>query len=271
MRIKNYIISHKGFLPTIYRRQKKRNSLNYLQTFLKLLFKLTIKLFKMHTKITHKTRWYLVGLFAVSVMLLSGCESENPANTTPPTQGTQTVEQSNTSEVKEMPTKPAVSEADQLAFSSALDLMDPTFCDKITDEDTKSSCKKSIEDKKIYRDASQKMDKSLCSGISTEDGKKTCEIQIDYLTAQKKKEEDFQAQNDKVNEVIKTGNIEGCKAITDNNMRAGCEFNILINKGQTKGEGAAICAAASTEETKKRCLDYYDALPEKLEQNTPVS
>lgn len=207
-------------------------------------------------------KFFLIWAGLLAVIIFAGCQAKValPSQPAPVTKQVEGVQPDSD-----------YSAADQIASTAALDLLDPSFCEKITVVEKKSLCLTQVEDKKILVEAKQKMDSSLCNKISAEDARKACAIELDYLKEQKKQEENFQTGINVENKIISGGDVAACKTILDENVRAGCEYNILINQGQTRKEGKAICSKASAQEIKTRCFEYYDSLPETVAESVSAN
>lgn len=154
------------------------------------------------------------------------------------------------------PPFPAQSEADTAAFNGAQQLKDPTFCDKIKDEEYMKVCKTTLSDELTMSDAVNKMDIALCDKLSTEDMKSACAIQIEVLKKNEQTIAEVEDREEQVtelkNDIQQAGDVKRCAELEDANQIAVCELNLLVNKATTSKD-VTICKQASTDATVKAC------------------
>ncbi len=74
---------------------------------------------------------------------------------------------------------PDLSAANQTALTGALELLDATLCEKITDQEGKKYCNDAVSDKKTFREAELKNDPTLCEKITILENREACKIQLE--------------------------------------------------------------------------------------------
>lgn len=195
-------------------------------------------------------------LLITAIFIFSACDTaptETEQSQTQQTQQTQT-------EVPAQQPAPQVSEADSAAYSGAMQLMDETYCDKISDADYKSACKTELSDTKSLNEALAALDYGLCDKLSTDDKKEACKISVQVLLDEQKQEEE-RLQNDAEQQELAQSIVDSkdhtrCKELDDSNQRIGCELNIILNRAFAEND-IAICDLMSTEEGKSSCVANF--------------
>jgi hypothetical protein len=190
-----------------------------------------------------KTNQYLLGtLLILPVLFIAGCQSDEAANSTP----------NSSNPAAGQTAAKEVSMADQTAFQGAMQLKDVSFCDKISDAEYKQKCLTTLQDNKISAEAIEKKDSSLCEKISFKDGVETCKMQLDIEKKALAKQEEAQKQQQLAVEISNTGDITACQKITDSNIQASCELNIITNKA-VAAKDLKICKQGTTEKIISIC------------------
>ncbi len=185
----------------------------------------------------------------MALLFLAGCQTEKPSESssqTAPVPAATNVTQSAQSS----------SAPDRAAYDGAQQLKDPSFCDKISDENYKKACKDAINDQSQLEEAIVKVDAGVCAKISSADQQKACKIRIEVLLKEqensKKQEEARKNAGTLRDQIIKTGDISRCKEIKIEGKRAECEITILTNKVSTT-KNISWCDKASTAELRDQC------------------
>ena len=197
-------------------------------------------------------RLFTLILASATIVLLAGC-----------TGGTTSTGQNTEQQTALSTTQPPQKEyslADQTAYSSAIQLKDTTFCDKISNADYRQQCKTSLADKAALQDAVTKMDASLCGKLSTHDKQNSCKIQVEVLLKQRQTQEAFQNQiksDQKLSsEIYASGNYQRCSELSMETSRIDCESNILSNKA-IQAKDPSWCDKVNLESAKQECQSNY--------------
>ena len=193
-----------------------------------------------------------ISLCLISSLFLVGCQTQDKQTEQSPDSASQSV----LPEV--IPQGPAVSEADMAAYSGALKTGDPTFCDKIQDQDGKDKCKTAVSDNKVLEEAIKNIDASLCSNLSTEDKQEACKIEIEVSVKENEKNAEDLAEieknSDLFSSITENDDKTNCAQLKDPNLIETCEIKILTNKAIKSGTLDA-CDESSTEKIKQACQD----------------
>ncbi len=196
-------------------------------------------------------------LLITAIFIFSACDTaptETEQSQPQQTQQTQT-------EVPAQQPAPQVSKADSAAYSGAMQLMDETYCDKISDAEYKATCKTELADTKSLNEALAAVDSGLCDKLSTDDKKEACKISVQALKDEQKQEEE-RLKNDAEQQELAQSIVESkdhtrCKELDDSNQREACEMNIILNRAFAEND-IAICDLMSTEEGKSSCVANFE-------------
>jgi len=215
---------------------------------------------------------FILSAFFLTTILLAGCQDNGVQSATKPAQNTPS--KSNTQQpavsapIPGMPdfsqNNVTYSATDTAAFSSAQQLKDPTFCDKISDAAYKEECKQTIANDTVLNEAVSKMDATLCDKLPTADAQGVCKINVE--AAVKTNQEDLaqkQATQDEVtksDQIVKSKDLSQCKNLEQSFVMS-CELNILLNEAldQKKPE---LCDQATDPKTVEQCKTQYQQLNE---------
>ena len=201
-----------------------------------------------------------IAIFAISAMVfLAGCQSGAKTTTRV---DVATDQSQQTEDISPDLQQPAAtnSATNTAASNAALQLNDPKFCDKISDETAKKQCMTDLSDQSTSSQAHQKMDASLCDKLSTKDKQGACKIEVEVLLKKQQEKDAFNAQlasNKKLMESIsKNDDYTKCKNLSGENPIRDCEVNILSDKA-IKAKDESWCDKASTESAKTICHGIY--------------
>jgi len=198
-------------------------------------------------------------------------EGEQAGDATQPTNPTAADQPTETPE----PTPEAVpelSEADLAAYQGALQLLDESFCDKITQDIAKQECKTQVTDQKTLNAALAAVDASQCEKMSTDDKKEACRTQVEVITAKQTEKDEFEKEKkenqDKVGEIINSEDYTRCSELTIDNLKADCELTILVNK-VIKDKDISWCDKASAENQEQCKFMGQTALSQDTDNSAP--
>jgi hypothetical protein len=209
-----------------------------------------------------KTNIILI-LAVISAVFLAGCqeETQQPIKSTSGINVTVTEEPTEEAKV-ESPTSittKIMSETDRAAYGAALQLEDTSYCDKISEETVKKECKTSVSDQIILNNALSKGDIETCKNLSNTDQQEACKIKIEVVQkeelARLEKNKKMEELMVKTNDIIHEGDVTKCLEV-DEEVRPGCELNILVNAA-SNNQNPALCEQASTKETIETCKKMY--------------
>lgn len=191
----------------------------------------------------------------VMILFLAGCQAEqqnyksaqNNQNLLPTTQ---TADQETAISTR------SYSAADQAAYDGAQQLKDTSFCDKISDENYKKTCKDAISDQQYLGEARAKIDTALCARLSTKDKQKACNIQIEVLLKEqeniKKQEESRKNTGTLRDQFVKAGDYKRCQELKIEGYISECEVNILSQKAISTKD-INWCKKASAKSSQEQC------------------
>lgn len=199
-----------------------------------------------------KNKLLVAGLLTITFLVFSACQAETQSldNNQQNSTGTSGTEQKTN----------IISLADQSVFEGARRLKDPTFCDKIQDENFKKQCRDAVNDQTQLEEAVKKLDAGLCEKISTKDGQDACKIQIEVIQKQKSQQVEEQKKIDQEHTVaqgiVEKGDYQQCKQLTVEGIVNDCEITILAKKAISTKD-ASWCDKASTDNNKQQCEDAF--------------
>jgi|GEM_PF-3132576 len=118
-----------------------------------------------------------------------------------------------------------LTQTDKVAFDAALQLKDPTYCEKIADPETQKNCKDMIEKAQIVSDATRLNDKEICNKLTDEDSKQACILKVEVNNEIMKKNADpTQKDQDLFKQAFDTKDPSICEGIQNDDYRTSCEF-----------------------------------------------
>lgn len=195
----------------------------------------------------------LTTLGLLAMVIVAGCAQPSTPGSSAP-QGSSDILQNGT-----IPPPPQYSAADRTAYAGALELKEPSFCDKVKDENYRKQCKTEIADQAQIEEASVKMDANLCATLSTDDKREACKIGIEVKIAQENQliqEQETEKKNAELYAKILTGkDYTRCKELSMERFVRDCELNILVNVALEKKD-ATWCDKASPE-NREDCKDQF--------------
>jgi hypothetical protein len=186
-----------------------------------------------------KVKTLIVTALSLGVLImLAGCEEAgNPDQTNTPQNQINTV-------TPNAPVTSVISQADKAAYDGAMKLNDPAFCDKITDETFKTSCKTALLDQKAQNEALTKMNATLCAKLSTKDAQEACKIQVEVAKASETQqiEKDIQFEKDQtlINEIIAANSYDKCNQIINKTFLETCNNLAIFHEAKTSKD-KTIC------------------------------
>ncbi|MCA9373743.1 MAG: hypothetical protein R3B71_06060 [Candidatus Gracilibacteria bacterium] len=195
-----------------------------------------------------------IAIAAVAVMF-AGCTADSDSTLTPNStvQGTETMSVIPPETIE-------LTETEQAAISGALELNDPSYCQKITAEEARQFCITTLNDRQLNEEALKNGDAASCAGLSTQDLQDACRIQVEVQQQRQQAQEDLQDNLYLSDEIGVAGDISRCSAeIADPTVIAQCELNILVNQAIQERSPAA-CSQATTQETQEKCREDYEVL-----------
>ena len=155
------------------------------------------------------------------------------------------------------------SAADQAAYEGAQRLKDSSFCDKISDESYKKTCKNTIVDQMVLEEATTKMDTGLCAKLSSADQQKACTIRIQVLLKEqensKKQEEERKNAGTLRDQLVKAGDYKRCQELKIEGYVNECEIVILSQKA-IAAKDISWCDKTKTKNNQEQCKIIFNKL-----------
>jgi hypothetical protein len=159
-----------------------------------------------------------------ALLLLSACEATPQENNA----DTRAASETTTAQITiNEPAAKTYSEADQIAYSGAMQQSKVEICDKIEDQQYAEKCKNDVTNQIAYTSAVNKYDITLCENITDEERKKACimKIEVDLMDPGKKDQKLY-------NEIAVNGLYEKCDELNDEWWKNLCEINSIVDKAK---------------------------------------
>ncbi len=203
-----------------------------------------------------KNKIAFLTLALLSLGILTACETQTAENNevivVPNTPAAQTTATNN----PEVVTPPLTVSADDAAYDSAIQLVDATFCKKISDPATMASCERDIASISTLKEAFAKNDPALCAKLASEENRKICETQIEAAQKAKAAQDELTRQGEddvsKAAAILQAGDYTRCSELTLDSSKKDCETNVLLKKAQETSD-ASWCAKATIAEARELC------------------
>ncbi len=216
-----------------------------------------------------KTKTHLLIISLCALAVLAACETVpapisspqdgQPVNQSQPAENMKKLDAGEESNGQTLPIgeeMPLVSAADQAAYGGALQLMDVSFCEKISDQSFKTQCRTDIANKTIEDKALESLDQSVCDEISNQDVRQACRIAVEVEKQSAEQENERLQVTAEMESRMKTAldndDLSACASLENQNARIDCELNVLVNSARSADDTAA-CSRASSEEIKQAC------------------
>ncbi len=186
----------------------------------------------------------IIAFLSVIILSLASC-SINETQTT----------ETNTSE-KSTTEDPFQISLDDSLITDALSLNSSDLCDQIKNPDKKDSCKLALKDLEISKDAVSKVDSKLCEDIVGLQYKEACIANIDAILKNKEESkqatENYYSMFDIQSEAMNKKDYTKCDEIEDEQIKATCKYNIIIETVKTS-KNPAICENIGLENLVSEC------------------
>lgn len=181
-----------------------------------------------------KTKFLLIGALILIAVGLSGCfwqEEEKP--------------EQKSGEVS------ADTILDNKLFEDAVASNNAAICDKIKSATKKEECKTVLASFDLMARAEESKDKSLCSQIKLERYRTTCENEIETLIiTEKSANERLEVEQ----EAVDKQDPSICNKIIDQNQKASCKFNAIVDKASQKND-KLLCNLIEHSGLIEQCLE----------------
>lgn len=127
------------------------------------------------------------------------------------------------------------------------------LCDTLSSKEQVDNCHIKVADAIVLDSAAKGTDMKSCKAIKEEKTMKQCEIMVQENKDQEEEAQNMKEEQDKVNEVVASGDVGGCKNFEQENYRMQCETNIYMKQAADNNDPAP-CANIKDEFSKESCL-----------------
>lgn len=205
-----------------------------------------------------KTLLSIIVIFAFLLLILPGCQADKaPSNKEiPANQETQVnITDEDKQDEQEVETT-QMTESDTAAYDGAIELGDPSYCEKISVTSMIEQCKTEVNDESILQEALNEQDEAKCEGLSNKDSAAACKTKVEVTIDKQNEREERQSQvtedEELLNKILEEKSFEMCEQIQNKELKDYCDVGKIVQNAVDKND-TTICDQLENSEDSLNC------------------